>query len=172
MARCEFYFHVVFYSICCADCRSLFVCMSHNVLHDSQSTLNMFNSQNCRCCAISTKSQRHTAYILWPWLEKCSCIIVGIAIYCRLRYVVSGPRCCFSTMKLCISGIFGSFSKMAGALQWDSWDGLFFSLCFSAFHVWLPARMHRLAHLFPHQQMRLEVGPDCILISSEYGINY
>lgn len=111
------------YSVCCADCIALstsFVCMSRNILHYSSL------SKNRRCCVISTKSQRHTARILWARLEKCWYIIVGITISCsshrsnRLRYIVSGPRCCFSTIKLSISGMFASFFLR------DSRDGLFF----------------------------------------------
>lgn len=109
-------FIFVWFCVCCADCIALstsFVCMIHNILH--YSTLSMSNNKNCRCCAISSKSQRHTARILWAWFEKCWYIIVDIVINCsshhsnRLRYVVSGPRCCFSTIKLYISGMFGPF---------------------------------------------------------------
>lgn len=42
----------------------------------------------------------------------------------------------------------------------------------SAFHVWLPTHMHHLARLFLHQQIRLEVGPEYMLIPYEYQINY
>lgn len=136
---------------------SLFVYMSHNCLHvlHGQSRINMSVSnqrlleKEHRCGTSTTKSQRRTVYILLTWLEKCWYIIVAIThllqqppfkqahfkfIYRQTehRFVVSGCRCCFPTIKLHISGILVSFSKIPGGLNWDRGDSfcLAFSLCF------------------------------------------